>query len=601
MTKIISNSFNVTPVYDGNDGAPGKNGEDDLSVQVASQSVQYAKRTAAQGPVDDPSTLTYGNYPSSLSKGDWLYSRTTVYYQYSNGTSAGSTITYGVTYIGKDGDTIVNKGVSSITEHYKASDSDTGESTPSSTDWGTTMPTDWGSSKKYLWNYEKIVYTDGSITRTTASVIAVYSQDGKGISAITNYYLATSASSGVTRDTLGWTTSVQAVTASNKYLWNYEKIEYTTGDPSYTDPHIIGVYGDKGDTGTGIASIAATFNLSKNGTSTNESTAPTNLYYNSWQSSQPAPTDTYPYVWKKEVTTYKNPTSTETKYYCIAAKGTRGKTGPMFYLCGQFPDKAPYSKDDYRCPVVYYGAEYWYLKADSASASDTPSASSSVWGKAEKFDMVFTDVLFVKDFAKLGSGIINGDWLISCAGYIVINGEKTYYGPDSMYAHQPAYLRFNPDYPNSDNGYQNFMPVYAVDLKTGKTYQQTAYVEGTIKADIFYHKVTYLRVSNSVWFDSVSAITIVEQDRVQTTTVTEDTVYLPYASEYDGLVCDIYVSKACSGTPRTLKFHAHGASIYSISSNAAISAGVTLAVGQSMRVYSQNGLWWLLEKRTVPA
>jgi hypothetical protein len=170
-----------------------------------------------------------------------------------------------------------------------------------------------------------------------------------------------------------------------------------------------------------------------------------------------------------------------------------------------------------------------------------------------------------------------------------------------MYAHQPAYLRFDPDYPNSDNGYMNFMPVYAVDLKMGKTYQQDAYVEGTIKADIFYHKVTYLRVSNSVWLSSVSAITVVEQDRVQTTTVTEDSVYLPAASGYDGLVCDIYVSKACSGTPRTLKFYALGGFIYSISSNAAISAGVTLAVGQSMRVYSKGGLWWLLEKRTVLA
>lgn len=476
MAKIISNSFNVTPVYDGQDGPQGPPGNDGLSVQIASQSVQYAKRTAAQGPVDDPSTLTYGNYPSSLSKGDWLYSRTTVYYQYSNGTSAGSTVSYGVTYIGKDGETVVNRGVSSITEHYKASASDTGESTPSQTDWGTTMPSDWGDKKRYLWNYEKIVYTDGTITRTTASVIAVYSHDGKGISGITNYYLATSAGSGVTRNTQGWTTSVQAISPTNKYLWNYEKIEYTTGDPTYTDPHIIGTYGDKGDTGTGIASIAATFNLSKNGTSTNETTAPTDLYYNTWQSSQPAPNDTYPYVWKKEVTTYKNPTSTETKYYCIAAKGTPGKTGPMFYLCGKFPDKAPYSKDDYRCPVVYYGGEYWYLKADSATASDTPSASSSVWGKAEKFDMVFTDVLFVKDFAKLGSFVVSGDWLISTKGIL---GS----------AESQDYSKFDPAYPDSSvntthtvngttwTGY-NFVPYFAVDGKEGKIYAVKGQIGG---------------------------------------------------------------------------------------------------------------------------
>jgi hypothetical protein len=32
--------------------------------------------------------------------------------------------------------------------------------------------------------------------------------DGKGISSIVNYYLATSASSGVTTSTSGWTTTV---------------------------------------------------------------------------------------------------------------------------------------------------------------------------------------------------------------------------------------------------------------------------------------------------------------------------------------------------------------------------------------------------------
>lgn len=33
---------------------------------------------------------------------------------------------------------------------------------------------------------------------------------------------------------------------TNRYLWNYEEIIYTTGDPTKTDPAIIGVYGDSG-------------------------------------------------------------------------------------------------------------------------------------------------------------------------------------------------------------------------------------------------------------------------------------------------------------------------------------------------------------------
>lgn len=72
---------------------------------------------------------------------------------------------------------------------------------------------------------------------------------GNGISSITNYYLATTASSGVTTSTSGWTTSIQTITTSKKYLWNYEVVKYTNGSSTTTSPHIIGVYGNTGATG----------------------------------------------------------------------------------------------------------------------------------------------------------------------------------------------------------------------------------------------------------------------------------------------------------------------------------------------------------------
>ncbi len=49
--------------------------------------------------------------------------------------------------------------------------------------------------------------------------------------------------------TSGWTTTVQAITASKKYLWNYEVVTYTNGSTYQSAPCIIGVYGDKGATG----------------------------------------------------------------------------------------------------------------------------------------------------------------------------------------------------------------------------------------------------------------------------------------------------------------------------------------------------------------
>lgn len=72
---------------------------------------------------------------------------------------------------------------------------------------------------------------------------------GNGISKITQYYLASSSSSGVTTSTSGWTESVQAPTSSKRYLWNYQTTTYTDGTSVNTTPHVIGVYGEKGDDG----------------------------------------------------------------------------------------------------------------------------------------------------------------------------------------------------------------------------------------------------------------------------------------------------------------------------------------------------------------
>lgn len=78
---------------------------------------------------------------------------------------------------------------------------------------------------------------------------------GRSVETITEYFLATSANSGVTRSTPGWTTTFQPVTNEKKYLWSYKKITYKnpTGE-EYIEPVIIGVYGDKGDTGQNATS-----------------------------------------------------------------------------------------------------------------------------------------------------------------------------------------------------------------------------------------------------------------------------------------------------------------------------------------------------------
>ncbi len=145
------------------------------------------------------------------------------------------------------------KGIQNITEYYKLS-ANTTETFSASTisTWSTSVsqPT---SAKPYLLNAELVVYSDGTKEYKAPHVASRYVTDGqagRGIAGITEYYLATSESSNVTRSTSGWTTTIQTMTSTKKYLWNYEKTTYTDdSDPSYTNPCIIGVYGDKGDKG----------------------------------------------------------------------------------------------------------------------------------------------------------------------------------------------------------------------------------------------------------------------------------------------------------------------------------------------------------------
>lgn len=186
---------------------------------------------------------------------------------------------------GEDGRSIV-----SITEYYARNDSTTA---PADNAFSTSVvnPT---SSNKYLWNYEEITYSSGDPTKTAKRIIGTYGQTGdagKGISSITNYYLATASGSGVTIDTSGWTTAVQSMTPTNKYLWNYESIAYTSGDPTTTTPTIIGVYGEEG---AGVRDVSEQYYLS---------TSSSNCIGGSWQVTQPVWSVRH-YIWTRSKITW---------------------------------------------------------------------------------------------------------------------------------------------------------------------------------------------------------------------------------------------------------------------------------------------------------
>ena len=141
---------------------------------------------------------------------------------------------------GKDGTN--GRGIRSVTEYYGVSQN----SNVRPTVWSISSVPTLSETNKYLWNYERIFYTDGSSVTTTAVIIGCYGDKGRGIVSITEMYLATNLSTGVTKNTIGWSSSVQDISASRPYLYNYEIIKYSDNTTEETDVALIGRWGADG-------------------------------------------------------------------------------------------------------------------------------------------------------------------------------------------------------------------------------------------------------------------------------------------------------------------------------------------------------------------
>lgn len=140
---------------------------------------------------------------------------------------------------------------------------------------------------------------------------------GVGLFSIVERYLASSASSGVTINTPGWTTDVQTVTNTEKYLWNYETITYTDFSKSNTEPAIIGVYGD---TGVGISGINEYYLATPMGSGVTKNTP-------GWTGGVQEIDALNKYLWNYERISYTDENYTETEPIIIAMYSKDGEPG----------------------------------------------------------------------------------------------------------------------------------------------------------------------------------------------------------------------------------------------------------------------------------
>lgn len=228
------------------------------------------------------------------------------------------------------------RGIKSITEYYLRCNDASGI-THTNEPWETYdinkhVPTE---DNKYLWNYEHIIYTDGTDHKTPPTIVTFWNKgaDGRSIADVIEYYLYTNSNNPpvpnwddyqVTINESGITTSDLYNTDNTKwskddlpdtkgaYLWNVEVIVYKDAGDGYTHTSCI-LLSDMADKIESIQEcymIANTntqvvFNKDINLIEWTGGTAEGGQWYivNNPQY-VPIPTTEFPYLWNAEKITY---------------------------------------------------------------------------------------------------------------------------------------------------------------------------------------------------------------------------------------------------------------------------------------------------------
>ena len=385
-----------------------------LNAAISGVDVEYAQNTSnTEAPKDGWTTVA-----PAWKSGYYIWQRTKT--SYANGKP--STYSEATCISGADGQSGTSVTITSTEVRYAGSASNT---TAPTTGWNATPPA--VAEGQYLWTRTKVTYSDG--TTTTAYSVAKQGQsgntptitissdgywvingektttkaegtegrtpvitigdngnwwidgvdsgktaqgkDGVGISGVTEHYGVSKDAS--TRPT-SWEDVIPATyNTTNKYLWNYETIHYTVGNPVDTEPAIIGVYGKDGKSGRGIASIVEHYAISSSNAS-----APTT----GWSDTFVAPTKDKPYLWNYETINYTDGESEDTNKAIIGMRGADGnsitvKNTSVDYAVSDNVDNIPASSAWGERPTTIGDGKYLWTRTIVTYSDDTSTTSYS--------------------------------------------------------------------------------------------------------------------------------------------------------------------------------------------------------------------------------
>ena len=264
--------------------------------------VMYCLSTSATVAPDAEDDWTT-EYPGWV-EGKYLWSKTIT--SYSDGRADSETAP--VCISGSKGSTGV--GIVNVVEMFLATASNSNVTTDT-IGWSEDPTTQTMTpSKRYLWNYEITHYSDSHSENTVPKIIGVYGdqgatgQDGVSITAVKHKYLATSETV-VTKETEGWTETIQTMTKDKKFLWNYEIIQYSNGSNSESDPVIIGAFGVDGNSITGVVEQYAMTDSPTISPSSGQ-----------WSTVRPD-YDPFRYLWTRSIINYSDKSSDYTSPICV--------------------------------------------------------------------------------------------------------------------------------------------------------------------------------------------------------------------------------------------------------------------------------------------
>lgn len=238
-------------------------------------------------------------------------------------TDNGSTWSTAVKIVGENG---------SETDYMFAISASTTGNPPSDITTWNGSPVATTSAKPYLWS--KVVQKDGSGTELSTSYIRLTGEQGpvgRGVTGIAEFYKANNSTTAPTVNDSQWDNdpnlshrpSSEQWGEYNIYLWNYERVEYSSGTQySRTTPSIIAIWTQDGAAGRGIDSIQNKYKV------TSSSNPPEKGQ--GWDDNPTAPGQGE-YLWGYEIITWVNgnPATTETSVHLIAYAGIDG-TSPWF-------------------------------------------------------------------------------------------------------------------------------------------------------------------------------------------------------------------------------------------------------------------------------